>query len=106
MNGFLGFVPLETTTFGFPIQVTDADRAPASPDAQPSYRIYGPSGGTALVTGTASNTDTDSQTGFRFATNVAITSANGFEAGKTYFVRAAYSESSDDYVEVGSFTVT
>lgn len=102
---FLGFVTLGTTTFGFPIQVTNASRTPSAPDAQPTYRIYGPSGGAALLTGTAAASDTDSQTGLRWVTNVAVTGANGFAAGSTYYVRAAYAVSSVNEVDVGVFSV-
>lgn len=100
------YVPLGTTTFGFPIQVTNGSRTPSAADATPTYRIYGPSGGAAITSGTSAATVTDSQTGFYFVTNVAITTGAGFAAGTTYFVRCAYAVSSTSEVDLFSFTVT
>lgn len=102
---FFGQVAIGTTTFAFPVQVTNASRTPSSPDAQPTYRIYGPTGGAALLTGNAANTDTDSQTGLRWVTGVQVTVANGFAAGNMYFIRAAYAVSSVNEVDIGSFVV-
>lgn len=102
---FFGYVPLGTTTFGFPIQCANSSRTPTAPDAAPTWRIYGPAGGAALLTGTAPNTDTDSQTGFRFVTGVQVTLGNNFAAGNTYTVRAAYAISSVSEVDIGTFVV-
>ena len=98
-------VPLGTT-IGFPVQVTNSSRTPSAPDAQPTWRIYGPAGGAAIMSGTAAASDTDSQTGFRFVTGVAITSGNGFASGNTYFIRAAYAVSATNEVDLGEFTVS
>lgn len=103
---FFGFVALGTTTFGFPIQVTNSSRTPSSPASAPTWRIYGPSGGAALLTGTAPSSDTDSQTGLRFVTSVSITGANGFASGNTYYIRADYTVSATEEVDVGCFVVT
>lgn len=103
---FFGFVPLGTTTFGFPVQVTNSSRTPSAPDAQPTWRIYAPTGGAAILTGTAPNADVDSQTGWRPVTNVAVTGANGFASGNTYTVRVAYGVSSVNEVDIGTFVVT
>ena len=103
--GFFGFVPLGTTTFGFPIQVTNGSRTPSAPDAAPTWRIYQGGGTSALLTGTASGTDTDSQTGFRMVTGVSITSGNGFASGNTYVVRAAYAVSATNECDIGTFVV-
>lgn len=102
---FEGFVALATTTFNVFLQVKNSSGTPSTPDAAPSYRIYGPAGGTALLTGTFSASDTDSQTGWRASGNIAITTANGFAAGSTYRVRKAWAVSSTNYVEDSSFTV-
>lgn len=99
-------VPLGTTTFGFPIQCANGSRTPTTPDAAPTWRIYGPSGGAALLSGTAGSSDVDSQTGLRFAINVAITSANGFASGTCYYIRSAYALSTVGEVDVLTFTVT
>lgn len=102
---FFGFVTLGSTTFGFPIQVTNSSRTPSAPDAQPTYRIYGPGGGAAILTGTAPASDTDSQTGFRFVTGVQVTAGNGFASGLTYTIRSAYAVSSVNEVDIGTFSV-
>lgn len=102
---FFGFIAIGTTTFGFPVQVTNSSRTPSTPDAQPTWRIYAASGGAALLTGTFPATDTDTQTGWRFATNVSVTTGNGFAAGNVYFIRAAYAVSTVQEVDVGSFAV-
>lgn len=103
---FFGFVPLGSTTFGFPIQVTNSSRTPSTPDAAPTYRIYQAGGTTALLTGTASGSDTDSQTGWRMITGLSITLGNGFASGGTYVVRGAYAISTTQEVDIGSFVVT
>lgn len=103
---FFGFIALGTTTFGFPIQVTNSSRTPSTPDAQPTWRIYAMSGGAAILTGTAPASDTDSQTGLRFVTNQSITVGNGFASGNVYYIRAAYAVSATSEVDIGSFVVT
>ena len=102
---FFGIVTLGTTTFGFPIQVTNSSRTPSAPDSAPTWRIYAASGGAAILTGTAPGSDTDSQTGWRFVTGVNVTSGNSFASGGTYFIRAAYAISAVNEVDVGSFVV-
>ncbi len=103
---FFGFVPLGTTTFGFPIQGTNSSRTPTAPDAAPTYRIYAAGATVALVTGTGPAGDTDSQTGWRMVTGLSITLGNGYAAGQTYFVRAAYAISAVAEVDIGCFVVT
>lgn len=100
---FFGFVPLGTTTFGFPIQCTNGSRTPSAPTGTPTWRIYGPNGSSALLTGTSDASDTDSQTGLRWVTPVAITQANGFVAGSTYTIRADYTVSAVEEVDLGTF---
>ncbi len=102
---FFGFVPIGTTTFGFPIQGTNSSRTPTAPDAAPTYRIYQAGGTTPILTGTGPASDTDGQTGWRMVTNVAVTLANGFAAGQTYVVRAAYAISTVAEVDIGCFVV-
>lgn len=103
----LGPVPLGTTTYALVQQcVTDA-RAPVAADTNAvTYRIYAPSGTSALLTGSFSTTVVDSQTGFYQATGIQVTGANGFAAGNTYVVRVAYAVSAANKVDVHSFTVT
>lgn len=98
-------VPLGTT-IGFPIQVTNSSRLPSTPDAAPTWRIYGPNGGAALLSGVAASSDTDSQTGLRWVTGVAVTTGNGFASGNTYFIRSDYLLSSAELCDITEFTVT
>jgi hypothetical protein len=103
---FFGFVPLGTTTFGFPIQVTNGSRTPSTPDAAPTWAIFGPSFASAILTGTAPSSDVSGYLGLRGVTNVGITLANGFAAGLTYTIRANYALSTVGEVDIGFFTVT
>jgi len=58
--------------------LTDADSAP-------SYRVYEDETGTAILTGNMAKLDDASTTGF-YTEQLACTSANGFEDGKSYTV--------------------
>jgi hypothetical protein len=103
--GFLGFVTLGSTTFGFPIQCVNSSGTPTAPDAAPTWRIYAASGGAAILNGTGPGSDTDSQTGYRFITGVNVTLGNNFAAGQTFYVRAQYAISSVNFVLTGTFAV-
>jgi len=67
--------------------LTDADSAPA-------YRIYEDETATAILTGTMATLDTANTTGF-YTEQIACTTANGFEADKTYTVYIAATVDSD-----------
>ena len=54
-------------------------------DSLPTYRVYEEETGTAILTGTMSKLDDPSTTGF-YTELIAVTLANGFEAGKTYTI--------------------
>lgn len=47
----------EDSAFSFLFQVTDADDAPADPDAAPTYRVYGQNGVVASGTGAAAQAE-------------------------------------------------
>lgn len=99
MNGYLGYVALgETITRHLQLA---SGNAPATADAQPTYRIYG-ADGTPVATGTLS-TVVDSQTGLH-AFEQACTSLAGFTRG-TYTLRVAYAVSSVAKVQAYTFTV-
>lgn len=102
----VGFVPLGTTTFGFPIQCTDNNRHPQTPDAAPTWRIYAAGTAAALLTGTAPSSDQDSQTGWRPTSNVSITAGNNFASGNVYFIRVSYAISAVTYTDTSTFAVT
>jgi len=59
-------------------ELTDADAAPA-------YRVYEDETGTAILTGNMAILDDANTTGF-YSEQIACTTANGFEAGKSYNV--------------------
>ena len=95
------------TTFNVIAQTAPSTKVPTAADSNAvTYRIYGPSGGTALLTGSFSTTVVDSQTGWYISGNLAITGANGFAAGNTYRVRVAYAIASVNIVDTYSFAVT
>jgi hypothetical protein len=58
--------------------LTDADSAPA-------YRVYEDETATAILTGTMAKLDDGNTTGF-YTELLAVTTANGFENGKTYTI--------------------
>jgi hypothetical protein len=61
--------------------LTDADSAPA-------YRVYETETGTAILSGTMAVLDDGNTTGF-YTEQIACTTANGFEAGKSYSIYIA-----------------
>lgn len=54
-------------------------------DAAPTYRIYEDETGTSIANGTMAVLDTGNTTGF-YTELIAVTAANGFEAGKNYTI--------------------
>lgn len=60
---------------------TDADSAP-------SYRVYEDETGTPILTGTMALLDDTNTTGF-YSEQITLSTANGFEKGKTYNIRIA-----------------
>ena len=54
-------------------------------DAAPTYRIYEDETATAILTGSMAVLDTGNTTGF-YTELIAVTTANGFEVGKTYTI--------------------
>lgn len=54
-------------------------------DAAPSYRIYEDETTTPLLTGTMAALDVVNTTGF-YSERIQLTTANGFERGKTYHI--------------------
>ena len=100
--GFLGSIDLEGT-LRLALQCRSSS-IPTSPDASPSWAIYG-SSDTALLTGSLGASDADSKTGFRTG-DAAITAANGFASGNRYTIRFAYAISSAARAALAHFQVT
>jgi hypothetical protein len=86
--GHIGGVDLEST-FPLYVQCRNDSRAPTTPDSAPTYRIYAPGGGAAILTGSMGAADVDSQTGFRYV-GIACTAANQFTSGDNFTVRVEY----------------
>jgi len=88
------------------LTTTNSSRTPVAADSNAiTYRIYSPSGTSALLTGSFSVTPVDSQTGLYQATGLQITVGNNFAAGNIYHVRCAYAISSAQYCDELSFMV-
>ncbi len=70
----------------FSVRTHDPDTASLNvADTAPPYRIYEDETGTPILTGTMSALDSGNVTAF-YTELIACTSANGFEAGKTYTI--------------------
>lgn len=65
---------------------TPSTGAAVDADAAPGYRVYEDESGTPLLTGSMALLDDAGTTGF-YSEQIAVTTANGFEAGKCYVVR-------------------
>jgi hypothetical protein len=96
---FLGFVALGATLARH-LQLADGN-APATADAQPTFRIYG-TDGTPVATGTCSAV-VDSQTGLHKLEQQCTADA-GFARG-TYTIRLAYAVSTVAKVQSYTFTI-
>lgn len=84
----------------------NGSNVPSTPDATPSYKIYGPGDlSTALVTGNLSASDQDSTTGYRTGSH-AITNGNGFAVGEMCVIVIEYAISSTNYKDTQRFLVS
>lgn len=104
---YYGPVTLGSTDFALFCQTKTTAGVPIAADSNAvTYRIYSPSGGAALLSGSFSTTVVDSQTGLYRAGSISLTSGNGFAAGSTYVIRLAYAVSSGtNQVQVQTVTV-
>lgn len=100
-------VPLGTTTYTLWCQTTDANGTPQTATTNAvTYKIYGPSSTSPLLSGSYGTTVIDSNTGLYRTATLSITSGNGFAAGTSYLVRNAYAYSGTNFVKTQYFTVT
>ena len=97
---FLGIFNIDDT-MAVHVQLADGN-APATPDANPTFRIYKGSSSTPVATGTASAV-VDSQTGWHLVSQ-ALTVANGFAVGH-YTLRLAYDVSAVAKVQEYAFQI-
>ena len=98
---FAGFVDLEATLYDFVI-TRNGSLVPSAVTGNVTFNVYNETCDTVLLSGT---TTTTLETG-AYAYSVAATSANGFEAGKTYPVVISYVISATTYTVKHRFTVT
>lgn len=79
---FAGFAKLEES-ITIHLQVVDANKQPVLPDAEPTFRVYGPSGLLSGAGGTCENAHTGNITGATNASPIVITSAgHGLSTGQ------------------------
>lgn len=81
----------------FSICTHDADTGALTDASAVTYRVYEDETATAILNGTMAVLDTANTTGF-YTELIAVTTANGFEAGKTYTI---YIEATVDGVTGG-----
>ena len=79
-------------TLTFTVLAKNATGELADAEAVPTYRVYEAETATAILTGSMATLDTDNTTGL-YAESIACTTANGFEAGKSYTIYVAYAVS-------------
>lgn len=82
----------------------NGSQVPTTPDAAPTYAIYGPVWEEALKTGSLGSSDKDSVTGFRTGTYT-VSANDGFATGKCYTIVYEYELSSTEYKTTATFMV-
>jgi hypothetical protein len=101
---YLGFWEL-SDNLTFTVNTHNATTgAAADADSVPAYRVYEDETTTPILTGTMAKLDDDNTTGF-YSEQIALTAANGFEAGKSYSIRISAAVSSVTGVAVRTFQV-
>lgn len=102
MDHFVGLIPLGGTV-SFVFVTRNDSNTPTVPAADPTYRVYGPSGLMTSGTGTASQINTGSVTGATNASPIVITSAaHGLNTGTRITVASVGGNTAAN----GTFTIT
>lgn len=101
MDEFWGIIALGDTLYG-PLVTRNGSLVPTAPTAAPTFTIYAADMSGSLQTGTSANLD--SLTGVYYITQ-AVTSGNGFAAGKIYTCVATYAISGTTYRQTHTFQV-
>jgi hypothetical protein len=83
---YLGLIKLGANLTFFCNTHTPSTGAAVDADAAPGYRVYEDETATPLLTGSLALLDDANTTGF-YSEQIAVSAANGFEAGKNYTVR-------------------
>lgn len=81
-----------------------ATGAEVDADAVPSYRIYEEETGTAILTGNMALLDSTNTDGF-YSEQITLSTASGFENGKSYCIRKSAAVSAVTGAAIESFTV-
>jgi len=102
---YLGIIKLEANLTFYANTHTPSTGAAVDADAVPGYRVYENETATPLLTGSMALLDDANTTGF-YSEQIAVTAANGFEAGKSYCVRITGVVGAVTGVEVHQFDVT
>ena len=102
---YLGIIKLEANLTIYANTHTPATGAAVDADAAPGFRCYEDETGTPLLTGSMALLDDVNTTGF-YSEQIAVTAANGFEAGKSYCVRVTGVVGGVTGVSVHQFDVT
>ena len=87
MSSWLGYRNVgNTSLLTFAVNTHSASTGAATDaSSDPTYRVYEDETGTAILTGTMAKLDDTNTIGF-YSEELTISSANGFEAGKTYTI--------------------
>lgn len=84
--GYLGIIKLGANLTFYANTHTPATGAAVDADAVPGYRVYEDETDPPILTGVMAKLDDDDTTGF-YSEKIAVTTGNGFEAGKSYTIR-------------------
>ncbi len=104
MTSYVGMVPLGETLRVY-VLTADGSHQPVAPDAAPTWKVYGPSGFMAGMTGTCVQaSDGSPVVGFYYA-SIPATGPNGFEAGEQYTVLFSWAVSTASRASAASFGV-
>lgn len=102
--GFLGDRWAIGDTLYFEAQ-TQGSSGPVDADSAPTYRVYEQGVTAPLLTGSMSLLDSTNTDGF-YSANIALTAANGFERGKSYYIRKYGVVSTQPGAKVDTFRIT
>lgn len=89
MEGFQGFVDLESTFYGT-LLTKAASGVPTDAASLPTFRVYGPAG--FITSGTCALLDAGNTNGF-YSWTLPCLAASGFESGELYHVLFSYTVS-------------
>lgn len=86
-------------------QTTNTSKTPTDADSLPTYQIYEQGGTTAIASGDFGKRDDANTTGY-YEASVTLSTANGYENGKQYYIRKLATVNSQAGVAVDTFAIT